>query len=55
MDFSDFEEIDPITEFGIDHGAVSQPILPHRPHLEGGHPPWQGHGGRLIGVVDMGR
>ncbi|RSL82080.1 hypothetical protein CEP51_005394 [Fusarium floridanum] len=54
MDFSDFEEIDPITEFGIDHGAASQPILPHRAHLQGGHPPWQGHGGRLIGVVDMG-
>ncbi|RSM06891.1 hypothetical protein CEP52_005484 [Fusarium oligoseptatum] len=54
MDFSDFEEIDPITEFGIDHGAASQSILPHRAHLQGGHPPWQGHGGRLIGVVDMG-
>lgn len=29
--------------------------LPLQAHLLGGHPPWQGHGGKLIGVVDMGR
>ncbi|KAF7548053.1 hypothetical protein G7Z17_g7309 [Cylindrodendrum hubeiense] len=31
-----------------------QSAQPLQAHLRGGHPPWQGHGGQLVGVVDMG-
>ena len=58
MDFSDFELIDPIAEFG--HESSDEEDAPQQqyapaPHLQGGHPPWQGHEGKLVGVVDMGR
>jgi retrograde regulation protein 2 len=56
MDFSDFEIIDPIAEFGPESSdeedTTPQPLIPH---LQGGHPPWQGHEAKLVGVVDMGR
>lgn len=49
---SDFEFIDPITEFGKDdYDDESQGV---NLSAFGGHPPWQGHAGKLVGVVDMG-
>lgn len=55
MDFSDFEIIDPIAEFGPESSDDEDVPQPSIPHLQGGHPPWQGHEGKLVGVVDMGR
>lgn len=56
MDFSDFEEIDSVAEFGRDD-QYDDEALTFSPLHAGvqGHPPWQGHGAELIGVVDMGR
>ncbi|KAF5655205.1 retrograde regulation protein [Fusarium sp. NRRL 25303] len=53
MDFSDFEVIDPIAEFGHE-SSDDEDVQPPYAHLQGGHPPWQGHEGKLVGVVDMG-
>ncbi|KAI1041249.1 hypothetical protein LB505_002474 [Fusarium chuoi] len=53
MDFSDFEVIDPIAEFGHE-SSDDEDAQPPYAHLQGGHPPWQGHEGKLVGVVDMG-
>ncbi|KAF7561389.1 hypothetical protein G7046_g2768 [Stylonectria norvegica] len=63
MDISDFEEIDAGSESEWDDmseelfgdSATSHPILPDVAAFEhAGHPPWQGHGDKLIGIVDMG-
>ncbi|KAF4982323.1 hypothetical protein FZEAL_2022 [Fusarium zealandicum] len=54
MDFSDFEVIDPVIEFGPGDGDEQDLSQPAWPQLQGGHPPWQGHSGKLVGVVDMG-
>ncbi|KAH7126326.1 Ppx/GppA phosphatase family-domain-containing protein [Dactylonectria estremocensis] len=68
MDFSDFEEVDtpsesdgeqPRDELELSEALMEkltfpQPIQPPPAHLLGGHPPWRGHAGKLIGVVDMG-
>jgi hypothetical protein len=55
MDLSDFEIIDPIAEFGPESSDEEDDPQPPFPHPQGGHPPWQGHEGKLVGVVDMGR
>ncbi|KAL6404966.1 retrograde regulation protein 2 [Ilyonectria robusta] len=57
MDFSDYEEApnEDLSETMRENFSFPQSIqLPLQAHLRGGHPPWQGHGGKLIGVVDMG-
>lgn len=54
MDFSDFEIIDPVAEFGPESSDEEDAQSPYA-HLQGGHAPWQGHEGKLVGVVDMGR
>lgn len=64
MDFSDFEETDDI--FSGDEQDMAPEPGPSAPfrrcdHLPGAHlmggvlPPWIGHGGKLVGVVDVGR
>ncbi|KAH6885309.1 Ppx/GppA phosphatase family-domain-containing protein [Thelonectria olida] len=69
-DFSDFEEIDAVSESDdqaddeqelserlIDRLTFPQSINPFGPFPTdhgGWHPPWLGHGEKLIGVVDMG-
>lgn len=63
MDFSDFEETDDI--FSGDEQDMAPEPGPSAPfrrcdHLPGAHlmggvlPPWIGHGGKLVGVVDVG-
>ncbi|KAK7408175.1 retrograde regulation protein 2 [Neonectria punicea] len=69
MVFSDFEEIDTMSSSDEHEQDCAQQETPEPliesltfPHsmdafhdpLRGGHPPWQGHDGKLIGVVDMG-
>jgi hypothetical protein len=51
FDSSDFEEIlTPDEAESVQWSALSSPVRATQ-----GHPPWKGHGDRLVGIVDMGR
>jgi len=50
FDSSDFEELlTPDEAESIQWSSPSSPMAPAQ-----GHPPWMGHGDRLVGIVDMG-